>query len=64
MPPRFPPVCLTIGVSDSSGGSGIQADIKAIAAQECYSASVVVGVMAQNFSNTKGSFVQIGRAHV
>ncbi len=57
MPPRFPPVCLTIGVSDSSGGSGIQADIKAIAAQECYSASVVVGVMAQNFSNTKGSFV-------
>jgi hydroxymethylpyrimidine/phosphomethylpyrimidine kinase len=52
----FPPVCLTIGVSDSSGGSGIQADIKAIAAQECYAASVVVGVVAQNFSGTKGSF--------
>jgi hydroxymethylpyrimidine/phosphomethylpyrimidine kinase len=52
----FPPVVLTIGVSDSSGGSGIQADIKAIAAQECYGASVVVAVVAQNFSGTKGSF--------
>jgi hydroxymethylpyrimidine/phosphomethylpyrimidine kinase len=53
---QFPPVCITIGVSDSSGGSGIQADIKAIAAQECYAASVVVGVVAQNFSGTKGSY--------
>jgi hydroxymethylpyrimidine kinase/phosphomethylpyrimidine kinase len=53
---QFPPVCLTIGVSDSSGGSGVQADIKAIAAQECYAAAVVVGLVAQNFSSTKGSF--------
>ena len=53
---QFTPVCLTIGVSDCSGGSGIQADIKAIAAQECYAASVVVGVIAQNISGTKGSF--------
>jgi hydroxymethylpyrimidine/phosphomethylpyrimidine kinase len=51
----FPPVCLTIGVSDSSGGSGIQSDIKAIAAQECYAASVVVAVTAQNFSSIKGT---------
>jgi hydroxymethylpyrimidine/phosphomethylpyrimidine kinase len=53
---QFPPVCLTIGVSDSSGGAGIQSDIKAIAAQECYAASVVVAVTAQNFSSIKGSF--------
>ena len=56
MSKKFPPVCLTIGVSDSSGGAGIQADIKAIAAQECYAASVVVAITAQNFSNTKGIF--------
>ena len=60
---KFPPVCMTIGVSDSSGGSGIQSDIKAIAAQECYAASVVVGVMAQNFSGIKSS-MQIDAAMV
>ena len=57
MPKPFPPVCLTIGVADSSGGAGIQADIKAIAAQECYSATVVVAITAQNFSNTKGVYI-------
>jgi hydroxymethylpyrimidine/phosphomethylpyrimidine kinase len=40
--------CLTIGSSDSSGGAGIQGDIKAMAALGAYGASVLVGVTAQN----------------
>lgn len=52
---RFPPVCLTIGTSDSSGGSGIQADLKTFAAQECYGASVVAALTAQNFSGIKAT---------
>lgn len=46
----FPPVCITLGASDSSGGSGIQADLKTFTALNCYGASVVTSVMAQNFS--------------
>ncbi|MFE7812864.1 bifunctional hydroxymethylpyrimidine kinase/phosphomethylpyrimidine kinase [Streptomyces sp. NPDC057433] len=40
--------CVTIGSSDSSGGAGIQGDLKAFASAGAYGASVVVGVMAQN----------------
>jgi hydroxymethylpyrimidine/phosphomethylpyrimidine kinase len=40
--------CLTIGSSDSGGGAGIQADLKAFACAGAYGASVVVGVTAQN----------------
>lgn len=40
--------CLTIGSSDSSGGAGIQGDIKAFATVGCYAATVLVGVTAQN----------------
>lgn len=46
----FPPVCITIGASDSSGGSGIQADLKTFTALNCYGASVITAVMAQNFT--------------
>jgi hydroxymethylpyrimidine/phosphomethylpyrimidine kinase len=45
---RLVPPCLTIGSSDSSGGAGIQGDIKAFASVGCYAATVVVGVTAQN----------------
>jgi hydroxymethylpyrimidine/phosphomethylpyrimidine kinase len=47
------PVCLTIGSSDSSGGAGIQGDIKAYAAVGCYCATVVVGVTAQNMAGVR-----------
>ncbi len=39
---------LTIAGSDSSGGAGIQADLKTILSLGCYGASVVTGVTAQN----------------
>jgi hydroxymethylpyrimidine/phosphomethylpyrimidine kinase len=43
-----PPVVLTIAGSDSSGGAGIQGDLKVFAAMRAYGASVVTAVTAQN----------------
>lgn len=42
------PVCLTIAGSDSGAGAGIQADLKTFASLDCYAASVVTAVTAQN----------------
>ncbi|EPS45457.1 hypothetical protein H072_642 [Dactylellina haptotyla CBS 200.50] len=54
-PDHFPmerqPRILTIAGSDSSGGAGIEADLKVITAHRCYGMTAITGLTAQN---TKG----------
>lgn len=59
----FHPVCVTIGDSDSSGGSGIQADLKTFMALNCYGASAITAVMAQSLTGIH-SQLPIPEGHV
>jgi hydroxymethylpyrimidine/phosphomethylpyrimidine kinase len=51
------PIALTIAGSDSSGGAGIQADLKTFAALSVYGASVITALTAQNTRAVSGIHV-------
>ena len=51
---KNPAIILTIAGSDSSGGAGIQADIKTISALGGYAASVITAITAQNTMGVQG----------
>src|SRR6202140_654886 len=48
------PVGLTVAGSDSSGGAGVQADLKTFAALGVYGASVITALTAQNTTGVSG----------
>jgi len=48
-----PPV-LSIAGSDSSGGAGVQADLKTFTSLGCYGASVLTALTAQNTVGVRG----------
>ncbi len=48
------PIAVTIAGSDSSGGAGLQADLKTFSALGVYSASVIAALTAQNTKGVSG----------
>ncbi|HIF9413675.1 TPA: bifunctional hydroxymethylpyrimidine kinase/phosphomethylpyrimidine kinase [Photobacterium damselae] len=54
--PSKTPITLTIAGSDSGGGAGIQADIKAISATGGYACSVITALTAQNTQGVRGIY--------
>ena len=57
------PIVLTIAGSDSGGGAGIQADIKAMSATGSFACSVITAITSQNTQGVSAIF-PIPLAHV
>lgn len=53
-----PPVVLCISGHDPVGGAGIQADIEAVAANDCCACSAITCITVQDSCNVKNLFVQ------
>lgn len=60
MEPRRPTVALTIAGSDSSGGAGVQADLKTFMAHGVWGVTVVAAVTAQSPAGIRGVAVLPG----
>lgn len=55
--PALPtPIVLTIAGSDSGGGAGIQADIKAMSATGSFACSVITAITSQNTQGVSAIF--------
>ena len=53
---------LTIAGSDSSGGAGIQADLKTMIANGVYAMTAITALTAQNTTGVQGIFLPWGAA--
>ncbi|WP_233828422.1 hydroxymethylpyrimidine/phosphomethylpyrimidine kinase [Paraburkholderia sp. ZP32-5] len=51
MPSDTPPIVLTFGLSDPTGGSGLQADLMTLASMGCHGVSVLTGYTVRDSAN-------------